>query len=54
MMKVNPFPKDIQDMQLEESLCQALSLNSTSVSLDDLEVCHRMRQKDRVIVKFSS
>ena len=53
-MKVNPFPKDIQDMQLEESLCQALSLNSTSVSLDDLEVCHRMRQKDRVIVKLSS
>ena len=53
-MKTNPFPEDIQDMELEESICQALSLNSTSVSLDDLEACHRMRQKDRVIVKFSS
>ena len=41
-------------MQLEESICQALSLIGTTVSTGDLEACHRMRQRNRVIVKFSS
>ena len=54
MVEINPVPEDIQDMQLEESICQALSLTDTLVSASDLEACHRMRQRDRVIVKFSS
>ena len=54
MVKINPVPEDIQDMQLEESICQALSLTGTPVSAGDLEACHRMRRRDRVIVKFSS
>ena len=54
MIEINPVPEDIQDMQLEESICQALSLTGTPVSAGDHEVCHRMRRRDRVIVKFSS
>ena len=54
MIGINPVPEDIQDMQLEESICQALSLTGTPVSAGDLEACHRMRRRDRVIVKFSS
>ena len=54
MIEINPVPEDIQDMQLEESICQALSLTGTPVSTGDLEACHRMRRRDWVIVKFSS
>ena len=54
MIAKNPVPEDIQDVQLEESICQALSLTCTPVSAGDHEVCHRMRRRDRVIVKFSS
>ena len=54
MTEINPVPEDIQDKQLEESISQALSLTVTPVSAGDLEACHRMRQRDWVIVKFSS
>ena len=54
MIEINPVPEDIQDMQLEESICQDLSLTGTYVSAGDFEACHRMRRRDRVIVKFSS
>ena len=54
IIEINPVPEDIQDMQLEESICQALSLTGTPVSTGDLEACHRMRQRDSVIVKFST
>ena len=37
---------------LEQSVCQALSLTGISVEPDDLQACHRMRKKDRVIIKF--
>ena len=45
-------PSDTADDVLEQSVCQALSLTGTSVEPDDLQACHRMRKKDRVIVKF--
>ena len=54
MIEINQVPEDIQDVQLEESICQALPLTGTPVSAGDLEACHRMRRRDRVIVKFSS
>ena len=41
-------------MQLEEWICQTLSLTGAPVSAGDLEACHRMRRRDRVVVKFSS
>ena len=51
---MNSVPEDIQDTQLEKSIYQALSLTGTFASPSDLEACHRMMQKDCVIVKFSS
>ena len=48
----NPELSDIADDVLEQSECQALSLRGMSVEPDDLQACHRMRKKDRVIIKF--
>ena len=43
--RFGPFelPEDVQDKQLEESICQALSFTVTLVLPSDLEACHRMR-----------
>ena len=46
MIEINLVPQHIQDMQLEESICQALCLTGTSVFAGDLEVCHRMRYEE--------
>ena len=51
-LEINPVPSDIADDILEQSVCQALSLTGISVEPDDLQACHRMRKKDRVIIKF--
>ena len=51
-LEINPVPSDIADDVLEQSVCQALSLTGISVEPDDLQACHRMRKKDRVIIKF--
>ena len=52
ILEINPVPSDIADDVLEQSVCQALSLTGISVEPDDLQACHRMRKKDRVIIKF--
>ena len=46
MIEINLIPEDIQDTQLEELICQALSLTGTPVTAGDLKACHRMRQRD--------
>ena len=51
-LEITPVPSDIADDVLEQSVCQALSLTGTSVEPDDLQACHSMRRKDRVIIKF--
>ena len=51
-LEINPVPSDIADDVLEQSVCQALSLTGISVEPDDLQACHHMRKKDRVIIKF--
>ena len=33
-------------------LCRVLSLTGTTVTPDDLQTCHRMKNKEKVIVKF--
>ena len=40
MIQIKPVPGDIQDTQLEKSICQALSLTGTLGSPSDLEACH--------------
>ena len=44
--------KTLADDVPEQSVCQALSLTGISVEPDNLQACHRMRKKDRVIIKF--
>ena len=51
-LEINPVLPDIADDVLEQSVCQALSLAGTSVEPSDLQACHCMRKKDRVIIKF--
>ena len=51
-LEINPVPSDIADDVLEQSVCQVLSLTGTSVEPDDLQACHRIRKKGRVIIKF--
>ena len=46
------MPSDIADDVLKQSVCQALSLTGISVEPDDLQACHCIRKKDRVIIKF--
>ena len=33
-------------------MCQTLSPTRTALEPEELQACHRMRKKDRVIVKF--
>ena len=51
-LEINPVPSDIADDVLEQSVCQALSLTGISVELDNLQLCHRMRKKDHIIIKL--
>ena len=51
-LTINPVPSDIADNVLEPSVCQVLSLTGISVEPDDLQACHHMRKKARIIIKF--
>ena len=51
-LEINPVPSDIADDVLEQSVCYELSLTGILVESDDLQGCHCMRKKDRVIIKF--
>ena len=50
--EINPVPSDIADDVLEQSVCYELSLTGILVEPDDLQGCHHMGKKDRVIIKF--
>ena len=47
-LEINPVPSDIADDVLEQSVCQY----GITAEPDNLQACHRMRKKDRVIIKF--
>ena len=47
---INPVSSDIAVDVLEQSMCQALSLRVIPVEPDDLQACHHMRKKGRVII----
>ena len=51
-LEINPVPSDIADKVLEQPACQALSLTGISAEPDDLQACHSMRKKDRVVIMF--
>ena len=49
---INPIPQSILITDLENKVCQALSLTGTTVTLDNLQACHHMKNKEKVIVEF--
>ena len=51
-MEINPIPQSIPSTDLENKVCQAVSLTGTTVTPDDLQACHCMKNKEKVIVKF--
>ena len=51
-LEINSVPSDITDDVLEQPVCYELSLTGILVEPDDLQGCHHMRKKDRVIIKF--
>ena len=44
--------RDIGDNILEEAVCRAISLNGHEVAPDDLHMCHQLKNKNKVILKF--
>ena len=46
------MPRDIVDNVLEETVCRAISLTGHRVTADYLHACYRLKNKDRVILKF--
>ena len=51
-IEINPIPQSIPNTDLENKVCQALSLTGRTVTPEALEACHRMKNKERVVVKF--
>ena len=54
MLEINPVPLSINNVDLEGKVCEALSLTGTKVKPDDLDACHRMKKKDKVIIRFKN
>ena len=54
MLVINPVPHSINNVDLEEKVCEALSLTGTKFKPDDLDACHRMKKKEKVIIKFKN
>ena len=51
-IEINPIPHSIPTTDLENKICQVLSLTGTTVTSDNLQACHSMKNKEKVIVKF--
>ena len=52
MLEVNPVSQSISNDELEQSACYVLLLIGTTVKPDDIHVCHRMKDKEKFIIKF--
>ena len=44
-IEVSPVPASIGDKELEDSICKALSLTGHEVLPDDLQACHRLKNR---------
>ena len=51
-IKIKPIPQSIPSTDLENKVSQVLSLTGTTVTRDNLQVCHCMKKKEEVTVKF--
>ena len=54
MLELNPVPHSMNNVDLEKKVCEGLSLTDTKVKPDDLDACHRIKKKDKVIIKFKN
>ena len=54
ILEINPDPHSINNVDFEEKVCKALSFTGTKVKPDDLDGCHRMKKKDKVIINFKN
>ena len=45
---------EVSNNELEELVCKVLSLTGKKDSPDDLEACHRLEEKENVIIKLKS
>ena len=50
--ETNRVPASIGDYVLERSICETLSVTGHEVQPGDLQVCHGLKKKDTVTVKF--
>ena len=51
-IEINPVPESLEDEILEENVCKALSLTGVNVTPEQLHSCHRLKKRNRAIVKF--
>ena len=51
-LEVNPVPESLENEILVENNCKALSLTGVNVTPEQLHSCHRLKKRNRVIVKF--
>ena len=51
-IEINPILQSIPNTDLESKVCLVLSLTGTTVTPDDPQAFHRMKNKEKVIVKF--
>ena len=48
-VEVNPIPPSISDEELELNICEALSLTGHEIKPNDLQACHRLKKKNRLL-----
>ena len=46
------IPQSVPSADLENKVCQALSLTGTTLIPDDVQACHSIKNKEKVIVEF--
>ena len=51
-LKVTLVPYHIGDNVLEQAVCRVICLTGHAVTPDDLHTCHRLKNKERVFLKF--
>ena len=54
ILEINTVSLSINSVDVEEKVCEALSMTATKVKLGDLEVCLRMKKKNRVVIKLQN
>ena len=54
MLEINPVPHSINNVELEELVCETLSLTGTKVKPDVLDACYSLKKTDQMIIKFKN